>query len=86
MKLKTVLKSVIDPHYTITVQTNGKFKDYHVNYTAKKFGIAYDSDTVMKCDCKVYLPKEILDREVTYIGINRANQTLHIDCFEKERR
>lgn len=80
-KLKTVLKMSIETRNFITVKTDGKYKTYLVDVLAKERGVTYDSDVTMECDSVSYLPKEILDRTVTYIGINNAQQALAIDCY-----
>lgn len=80
-KLKTVLKMSIESRTFITVKTEGKYKTYLIDVLAKKRGVTYDSDGMMECDSAAYLPKEVLDRTVTYIGINNAYQALAIDCY-----
>ena len=86
MKLKSVLAKGVAIKYDISVETNGEFKLYCVNYLAKEQGITLNTSAVMMCDCFYYLPKEIMDREVTYIGINMANESLDISCCEKNTK
>lgn len=86
MKLKSIKNVAAETKFVITVQTNGKYKTYYIDYCSKKHGITTNCDTHMDCDSWAWLPEEILNREVTFISVNRAVQALAIDCLEKENR
>ena len=85
MKLKSVLDKGVAIKYNIAVETNGEFKLYCVNYLAKEKGVTLNSSALMMCDCFAYLPREIMERNVTFIGINKFEEALEISCCEKAK-
>lgn len=81
MKLKTLLKTVIATRVDITVETNDEYYTYYVDYTSDKPSVTYD--THANVPSFIYIPKAVLDREVTFINI--CNNRLKIEVYEKER-
>ena len=64
MKLKTVLKVVNSAKIRITVQADGTYYDYIIDYTAKDRGLK-DYGVFAECDSITYLPENVLNRDVT---------------------
>lgn len=86
MKLKSVLNKGVAVKYHIVVETPERYKLYDVDYLAKETGITLNTDDVMVCDCFAHIPKEVLDREVTFIGTNKRDGGLEISCLLKNGR
>lgn len=86
MKLKSILNKGVAVKYHITVEMPERYKLFDVDFLAKETGITLNTDNTMRCDCFTYLPKEVLDREVTFIGTNRHDGALEISCLLKNGR
>lgn len=79
MKLKNLLKMVNATKILITVKTDGKYKNYYVDYCSHE--PIYDGDTHMACGATSLLPKEIMERTVTYIDAFQGR--VDISCYEQ---
>lgn len=81
MKLKTLLKVVNATKISITVQTDGEYHDYDIDYVNNKELVNVGSYT--KCRTVLDLPKAVTDREVTFVNVH--DDWLKISVYEKER-
>lgn len=81
MKLKTLLKVTIATKIDVTVEVEqGKVFDYYIDYLSNNE--VKDGYLCRWCRSKVDLPKEVLNREVTYVHTNKEG-ALVIDCYLK---
>lgn len=76
MKLKSLLKVVTATKYTVIVPDRN-FYNYNVDYCADFIGKQV-YDTFTNLSCKIYIPQEIMNREVKFIHAHRGELNITV--------